>query len=115
REEDGAQSDTSGDSDEGGSASHRSLKPATEDGNSASASSAVGDVQGDGDADNTASFEPSASKGDAETLLWPKDDSSDWGSSSDSDVAEGDAKKAGVKKSLGTHSGVDARRVNRDK
>lgn len=115
REEDGAQSDTSSDSDEGGSASHRSLKPATEDGNSASASSAVGDVQGDGDADNTASFEPSASKGDAETLPWPKDDSSDWGSSSDSDVAEGDAKKAAVKKSLGAHSGVDARRVNRDK
>ena len=75
----------------------------------------MGDVQGDGDADNTASFEPSASKGDAETLPWPKDDSSDWGSSSDSDVAEGDAKKAAVKKSLGAHSGVDARRVNRDK
>ncbi|CAE7502919.1 SEC1A, partial [Symbiodinium sp. CCMP2456] len=115
REEDGAQGDTSSDSDEGGSASRRSLKPATEDGNSASASSAVGDVHGDGDADNAASSEPTASKGGAETMPWPKDDSSDWSSSSDSDVAEGEAKKAAVKKSLGAHSGVDARRVNRDK
>jgi len=113
REGDGAQGDTSSDSDEGGSASHRSLKP-TEDGNSASASSAVGDVQGDGDADNTASSEPSASKSGAETMPWPKDDSSDW-SSSDSDAAEDDVKKTAVKKSFGAHSGVDARRVNRDK
>ncbi|CAE7586446.1 SEC1A [Symbiodinium natans] len=115
RGEDGEQDGSSAsDGEEAASASCRSLKRGTEEG-SATASSAVGEPQGE-DAEDAAS---SAALPTSTSTEPPKahgshalDDSS---SDSEAEGAAAEAPSKGGKKADHQHSGVDARRVNRDK